>query len=67
MVGGGPFHRRAGEWTDDTAMALALATSLAERKGLDEQDLLARFVDWRDNGAYACVGVCDDIGTLQKA
>ncbi len=24
MVGGGPFRLKAGEWTDDTSMALAL-------------------------------------------
>ena len=29
MVGGGPFDLPAGAWTDDTAMALALADSLA--------------------------------------
>ena len=28
MIGGGPFNLKAGEWTDDTAMALALADSL---------------------------------------
>jgi ADP-ribosyl-[dinitrogen reductase] hydrolase len=28
MVGGGPFHLQAGQWTDDTSMALCLATSL---------------------------------------
>lgn len=28
MVGGGPFHLNAGEWTDDTSMALCLAESL---------------------------------------
>jgi alkanesulfonate monooxygenase SsuD/methylene tetrahydromethanopterin reductase-like flavin-dependent oxidoreductase (luciferase family) len=33
MVGGGPFDLKAGEWTDDTSMALCLATSLVERKG----------------------------------
>src|SRR5690606_30189798 len=27
-VGGGPFHLRPGEWTDDTSMALCLAESL---------------------------------------
>ncbi len=30
MVGGGPFELRAGEWTDDTSMALCLAASLTE-------------------------------------
>lgn len=28
MVGGGPFRLRAGQWTDDTSMALCLAESL---------------------------------------
>ncbi|MEM3112660.1 MAG: ADP-ribosylglycohydrolase family protein, partial [Candidatus Anstonellales archaeon] len=30
MIGGGPFHLRAGQWTDDTSMALCLAESLVE-------------------------------------
>ena len=28
MIGGGPFRLRAGEWTDDTSMALCLAETL---------------------------------------
>ena len=62
MTGGGPFGLKPGEWTDDTAMALALADSLARPDGFDEQDLLARFVDWWENGAYSCTGECFDIG-----
>jgi ADP-ribosylglycohydrolase len=31
-VGGGPFHLSAGEWTDDTSMALCLAESLIEKQ-----------------------------------
>ena len=38
MTGGGPFGLKPGEWTDDTAMALALADSLARPDGFDEQD-----------------------------
>jgi ADP-ribosyl-[dinitrogen reductase] hydrolase len=34
MVGGGPFSLKPGEWTDDTSMALCLAASLTERRGL---------------------------------
>ena len=34
MIGGGPFRLRAGQWTDNTSMALGLATSLVE-KGFD--------------------------------
>ena len=28
MIGGGPFFLKPGQWTDDTSMALCLATSL---------------------------------------
>lgn len=62
IVGGGPFNLKPGQWTDDTAMALALADSLAACDGLDEQDLLARFSDWWRNGSYSCTGRCFDIG-----
>jgi ADP-ribosyl-[dinitrogen reductase] hydrolase len=50
---GGPLRDLApstawelGEWTDDTAMALALAESLADRGGWDEDDVLARYLVW---------------------
>jgi ADP-ribosyl-[dinitrogen reductase] hydrolase len=62
MVGGGPFRLEPGQWTDDTALALALAESLAAKGGLDEQDLLARFVAWWRTGEYSCTGTCFDIG-----
>ena len=62
VVGGGPFGLKAGQWTDDTAMGLALADSLAACGGIDEQDLLARFTDWWRNGTYSCTGRCFDIG-----
>ena len=45
-----------GEWTDDTAMALALAESLAERGVYDEDDVLARYLVWARSGPK-------DIGT----
>jgi ADP-ribosyl-[dinitrogen reductase] hydrolase len=66
MIGGGPFRLKPGEWTDDTAMALALADSLAQCGGLDEHDLLARFVDWWRRGVYSCTGACFDIGITTR-
>ncbi len=63
IVGGGPFRLRAGEWTDDTSMALCLADSLIARKGLDERDLLDRFVRWWEKGENSVKGRCFDIGT----
>jgi ADP-ribosylglycohydrolase len=46
MCGGGPPGREPGEFTDDTQMALLVATSLVERGGLDEADLFDRFLRW---------------------
>ena len=62
IVGGGPFQLRPGCWTDDTAMALALADSLLASEGLDCRDLMDRFVAWWRNGEYSCTGHCFDIG-----
>lgn len=62
MVGGGPFGLEAGQWTDDTAMALALSDSLIAFPDLDAEDLMKRFVAWHDEGVYSCTGECFDIG-----
>lgn len=62
MMGGGPFGLEAGQWTDDTAMALALGDSLLERGEFYPADLMRRFVDWHENGTYSCTGTCFDIG-----
>ena len=64
MTGGGPFALEPGQWTDDTAMALALADSLLRRSRLDPGDLMGRFVAWWRYGQYSCTGACFDIGTL---
>jgi ADP-ribosyl-[dinitrogen reductase] hydrolase len=66
MIGGGPFGLKAGEWTDDTAMALALADSLAANPKLDEADLMRRFVGWHESGTYSCTGSCFDIGVTTR-
>lgn len=67
MVGGGPFGLRPGQWTDDTAMALALGHSLAAKGGFDPVDCMDRFVDWYRSGAYSCTGTCFDIGFTTRA
>nr|WP_204331437.1 ADP-ribosylglycohydrolase family protein [Geodermatophilus sabuli] len=46
MCGGGSLGWEPGEFTDDTQMALLVATSLVERGGLDEADLFDRFRTW---------------------
>src|SRR3569623_705894 len=62
MAGGGPFNLEIGQWTDDCSMALALADSLYDHPELDEADLMGRFIDWHEEGAYSCTGRCFDIG-----
>jgi ADP-ribosyl-[dinitrogen reductase] hydrolase len=67
MVGGGPFRLRAGQWTDDTSMALCLAESLLADPDLDELDLMHRFRRWLDEGENSATGHCFDIGTTTRA
>ena len=62
MTGGGPFRLQPGQWTDDTAMALALAASLEHDPQLDEADLMRRFTAWWETGECSCTGTCFDIG-----
>ena len=44
MVASAPWE--LGEWTDDTAMAIALAESLADQGGYDENDVFGRYAMW---------------------
>ena len=67
IVGGGPFHLKPGEWTDDTSMALGLAASLVEKAGFDPADQMQRYVRWRDEGYMSSNGECFDIGTTVSA
>lgn len=62
IAGGGPFHLRPGEWTDDTAMALCLADSLIDSQAFDPVDQLDRYCRWRRQGYMSCTGACFDIG-----
>ncbi|MDP9474599.1 MAG: ADP-ribosylglycohydrolase family protein [Actinomycetota bacterium] len=62
IVGGGHFGLKAGEWTDDTSMALCLAESLIERRGFDPADQLTKYVRWYREGHMSVTGECFDIG-----
>ena len=62
MIGGGPFGLQPGQWTDDTSMALCLATSLIEQRGFDPTDQMQRYLRWWREGYLSSVGYCFDIG-----
>jgi ADP-ribosyl-[dinitrogen reductase] hydrolase len=68
MVGGGPFGLDPGQWTDDTSMALCLATSLVECAGFDPLDQMQRYRRWEEEGYLSSTGHCFDIGnTVSQA
>ncbi len=62
---GGPHGLEAGEWTDDTSMALALADSIGSA-GWDLNDQASRYVEWWKAGKYSVNGRCFDIGTTTR-
>ena len=66
LVGGGPFHLKPGQWTDDTSMALCLATSLIATNGFDPVDQMDRYWDWYQNGYLSSTGNCFDIGNTVR-
>lgn len=61
MVGGGPFDLEAGQWTDDTSMALCLADSIIN-SDFDLNDQMDRYVAWWQEGYLSSNGTCFDIG-----
>lgn len=63
---GGPHGLEAGEWTDDTSMALALADSISDA-GWDLNDQAERYVAWWRTGAYSVNGRVFDIGMATSA
>ena len=63
---GGPHSLQAGEWTDDTSMALALADSMASA-GWDLNDQARRYVEWWHTGKYSVNGRCFDIGITTRS
>jgi ADP-ribosyl-[dinitrogen reductase] hydrolase len=67
MVGGGPFNLQAGQWTDDTSMAMCLAESLVRCEGFDARDQMTRYANWYRHGYWSATGECFDIGMATRA
>lgn len=64
---GGPFNLLAGQWTDDTSMALCLATSLVETREMDLRDQMTRYIRWWQTGYLSSTGEAFDIGNQTVA
>lgn len=63
---GGPHGLAAGQWTDDTSMAYAMADSIIE-KGWDLYHQLDNYLDWMQQGLFSVNDACFDIGTTTRA
>lgn len=62
MTGYGTYRMPPGTWSDDSSMALATLASLKEKRYVDLDDIMGRFVDWLYNGAYTPYGKSFDMG-----
>lgn len=58
---GGVFKLKAGEWTDDTSMALCISKSLQE-DGFSLKGQMDNYVKWMRHGYLSSNGRCFDIG-----
>lgn len=67
LTGGGPFSLQAGQWTDDTSMALCLAESLLANRGFEPVDQMERYLRWYREGYMSSTGTCFDIGNTTRA
>lgn len=56
----GTYNQPAGTWSDDTSMTLCLLDSLYN--GIDYEDIMKKFVLWKNKGAYTPYGETFDIG-----
>ena len=67
MTGGGPFRLAAGQWTDDTSMALCLLESLLGAHGFDAVNQMGRYLNWWRFGYLSSTGECFDIGNTVRS
>lgn len=68
MKGYGTYNMPPGTWSDDSSMTLATLDSIRELGKIDSDDIMKRFVDWYENGAYTPHGFAFDIGaTCEEA
>jgi ADP-ribosyl-[dinitrogen reductase] hydrolase len=67
MIGGGTFDLEPGQWTDDTAMAVAMAHSLIAEKTYRPAKILNEWAEWYRRGKHSCTGSCFDIGNATRS
>ena len=61
-IGGGCHKVSAGEFTDDTSMALAMADAFIIRGHFDPKLIMDNFLKWKNKGEYSPRGYMFDCG-----
>ena len=62
------FPIEAGQWTDDTSMALAIADAIIENQGQwNPVTVMQNFLDWYQTGKYSAIDHCFDIGNTCRS
>ena len=56
------FKKKAGTWTDDTSLTLALCDSIKQRGTIDIADIYKKFNRWLRSGKYTQDGKAFDVG-----
>jgi ADP-ribosyl-[dinitrogen reductase] hydrolase len=62
MVGGGVHDTAIGEWTDDGAMAAAVADAYITKKRFDPAEIALNFMTWRKSGFFGTRNYVFDCG-----
>ncbi len=66
MQGSGPFMLNAGEWTDDTSMALCVAETYLAENRMNTDTLRKFLLRWYQTGENSSNGRCFDIGNTTR-
>jgi ADP-ribosyl-[dinitrogen reductase] hydrolase len=64
---GGEFNLIAGQWTDDTTLALCILESINRLGEFNLRDQMNNFLKWWHHGFLSSTGFCFDIGNTTKA
>lgn len=68
MVGYGSHMVPAGTWSDDSSMVFATIDSINHSNGIDYDDMMNRFLEWRNHAKYTATDEVFDIGiSTEKA
>ena len=62
MRGYGTYGQPKGTWSDDSAMTLATMHSIVKKQGIDYEDMINKFCDWKNNAKYLQGDDVFDIG-----